>query len=126
MVTRRDSGEIKGTESFIGREEIPLSLGRMEPSATKATRFFCRELVSGYRSDLRQEKWPVPVLYGLCFCRRKCLLYTDRKKIKENFFQFGGIDGTSVCRKSDKETGGDFFVCDLTGGTFERFPVRSG
>ena len=39
MVTRRDSGEVKGMEPFIGREEMPLSRGRMEPSATKATRF---------------------------------------------------------------------------------------
>ena len=40
MEMRRLSGEVKGTEAFIGREEIPLSLGRMEPSAMNAQRFF--------------------------------------------------------------------------------------
>ena len=34
----RDSGDWNGTESFIGREEIPLSLGRTDPSATNAAR----------------------------------------------------------------------------------------
>ena len=41
MEMRRLSGEVKGTEAFIGREEIPLSLGRMEPSAMNAQRLFC-------------------------------------------------------------------------------------
>ena len=57
----------------------------------------------------------------VCIFVEKGLLYTDRKKIKENLFQFSGVDRSSVCRKSDKETGDDFFFCDLTGGTFENF-----
>ena len=36
--TLRLSGETKGTEFFIGREEMPLSLGRIAPSLTKAAR----------------------------------------------------------------------------------------
>ena len=37
--TSQAAGIIEGMEPFIGREEMPLSRGRMEPSATKATRF---------------------------------------------------------------------------------------
>ena len=33
----RESGDWKGTLPFMGRLEMPLSLGRMEPSATKET-----------------------------------------------------------------------------------------
>ena len=35
-VTASSSGAWKGTESFMGRSETPLSRGRMEPSDTKA------------------------------------------------------------------------------------------
>ena len=34
---------------------------------------------------------------------------TDRKKIEEDFFQFGGIDGSAIGRETDEETGSDAF-----------------
>ena len=40
MDTRRLSGDENATESLIGLEEIPLSRGRIDPSATNATRCF--------------------------------------------------------------------------------------
>jgi len=42
---------------------------------------------------------------------------TDRKKIEEDFFQFGGIDGSAIGRETDEETGSDAFFRYFTGGT---------
>ena len=85
MVTRRDSGRKKGTESFIGREEIPLSLGRMEPSATKATRFPERAAF-GYRSDLPGKKIASSnSLWFVFFCREKAFCTQTGRKSKRIF-----------------------------------------
>ena len=105
IVIRSDSGEINGTECFIGREEIPLSRGSIAPSATNATSFFL-STVPGLPVDLRREKWFVPVLSDLCFCKRS-VFYTGRKKIEQNLFQFGCINGTAICRKTNKKSGSD-------------------
>ena len=79
-----------------------------------------RELVSDTALIL-SKKNSIFQFFMVCIFVEKGLLYTDRKKIKENLFQFSGVDRSSICRKSDKETGDDFFFCDLTGGTFENF-----
>ena len=57
--------------------------------------------------------------FGIQIFIKKCLLYTDWKKVKQDFFQLGSIDGPTVSGKADKETGNDIFVGDLTGRAFQ-------
>ena len=45
---------------------------------------------------------------------KESIFYTSRKKIEQNFFQFGCINGTAICRKTDKKSGSDAFGCDFT------------
>ena len=70
---------------------------------------------------------------GLIFCEKdgffqffciqifikKGFLYTDWQKIKQDLFQFCGIDGPSVGRKTDKETSDDIPVGNLTGSALQ-------
>ena len=44
-----------------------------------------------------------------------------RKIHKQNFFQFDGIDRSSICRKTDKKANVDAFLCNLTGRSLQNF-----
>lgn len=74
--------------------------------------------VPGYTPDPLREKW-LPPVFGIQIFIKKCLLYTDWKKVKQDFFQLGSIDDPTVSGKADKETGNDIFVGDLTGRAFQ-------
>lgn len=46
-------------------------------------------------------------------------MYTYRKKLKQDFFQFRRVYGPSVCRKTDKKAGGNPFGCDFAGSPLQ-------
>ena len=52
---------------------------------------------------------------------KESVFYTGRKKIEQNFFQFGCINGTAICRKTNKKSGSDAFGCDFTCGSGKDF-----
>ena len=101
-------------------------LGRIAPSATKAARF-------RFSSSFRTNIWSSARKY--LFYRFliqifiiQSFLYTYRKKIKKNFFQFKGIDGSAVCRKSYSKTHNQFFCSNLYRQCVQNFlsAVRGG
>ena len=44
-------------------------------------------------------------------------MHADREKIEEDFFQFGGVDGSAIGRETNEKTGSDAFFRNLAGGT---------
>ena len=114
----RDSGDRNGTESFIGREEIPLSPGKNRPVGHERR-----------KGKLFQAAADIPLVFrkkdglfqrgGAEISVIKRFLHTDRKKFKKDLFQFRRVDGTPVGRESDKKPGHDLFVRDLAGGPGE-------
>ena len=52
---------------------------------------------------------------------KESVFYTGRKKIEQNLFQFGCINGTAICRKTNKKSGSDAFGCDFTCGSGKDF-----
>ena len=48
-------------------------------------------------------------------------MHADREKIEEDFFQFGGVDGSAIGRETDKKPGSDAFFRNLAGSTRKNF-----
>ena len=96
METLRLSGETKGTEFFSQRTFFQLLTDKC--------------LIFGKADGFSQRfRVKIPV--------KKCLVNTDRKKIEEDFFQFGRVDGSAIGRETDEKTGSDAFFRYFTGGT---------
>ena len=116
MEIRRFSGETKGTEFFIGREEMPLSPGKDGPIVYKGSQGTLRKfpadifLVFGKLDRFFQT-------VGIKVPVKERFMHADRGENRRGFFQFGGVDGSAIGRETNEKTGSDAFFRNLAGGT---------
>lgn len=94
---------------------MPLSLGRMAPSFTKAARN-ASQVPGGYIPGLRQARSLLSDGRHQGSGKER-FMHADRKKIEEDFFQFGRVDGSAIGRETDEKTCSDAFFRYFTGGT---------